>query len=54
MPHFPKQGWPDTFTVEWHVMHKEVHMREFPDVDQGTIRNLDHAIDWAYSATYGQ
>ncbi len=33
-----------TFSREWHVMHRDYHVVVFPDVDPGTVRNLDDAI----------
>lgn len=38
------------FSPEWHAAHRDQHLRSFPDVDEGTRRNLDDFIVWAASA----
>lgn len=35
------------FTVEWHRVHRDAHLRMFPDSDQATRDNLDDFVKWA-------
>lgn len=43
----PEEGQPTPFTLEWHIAHRERHLAVFPQVDEGTRRNLDLFVEWA-------
>ena len=42
-------GWPP-FTTDWHKSHLDHHLAQFPDVDEGTRRNLADAVLWSLTA----
>lgn len=35
------------FSAEWHTAHRDHHLATFPDVDQGTVDNLNYCIQRA-------
>jgi hypothetical protein len=39
------------FSIAWHTAHRDHHLAVFPDVDQGTIDNLEQAITYAERST---
>ncbi len=39
--------WEDAFSAQWHRDHRDHHLATFPDVDEGTKRNLSRFIAYA-------
>lgn len=35
------------FSREWHIAHRECHLKAFPDLDVGSRLNLDLFVEWA-------
>jgi len=52
MPMISTPGFPRPYSVEWHVMHKKVHVATFPQSDFRTLGNLDLFIEWAKDECY--
>jgi hypothetical protein len=47
MPRFPTADGPALFSRAWHVEHRLQHCEAFPELDEGSRRNLDNNIRWA-------
>jgi hypothetical protein len=39
--------WDAPFSAQWHTDHRDHHLAAFPEVDEGTKRNLADFIRWA-------